>query len=592
MAWQVWGVNINAFTFPGPYTYTSELLQLQARKPGSLQPLPPELYEVDSPLRRCWGAWARALATHPDQTFAQYILQGLLQGFRIGFDRACPLTPARRNSPSAWRHPEVVEQYLGKEISGGRMMGPYPAGAIRAMQVNRMAVIPKGHVPGRWRLITDLSFPPNASVNDGITPAVCSLQYTSVERVARAAQCLGKGALLAKLDVQAAYRLVPVHPEDRPLLGVRWGDSYYVDGMLPFGLRSAPKIFTALADALEWCVRRAGVTDVDHHLDDYITIGPPHDATCKENLAVILATCESLGVPLAAEKLEGPSTCLTFLGIEIDTSAGVLRLPAEKLVRIQEELLKWSKRRTWRRKQLESLIGLLQHACKVVRPGRSFLRRMINLLQHSHRPHHRIRLNRTFRADLLWWKTFIGQWNGVGVFPPPATTQVSFASDASGAWGCGAYCGPKWFQYRWPARARDNHITFLELLAVLLACAVWGREWQGRRVLCWCDNEAAVHVLASRSCRDRTLMHLLRCLFFLEATFRFGLRAKHIPGVHNQLADDLSRNQASAFLSKVPLASRRPSLIRPEIPQVLLDPSLDWTSPTWTQLFSCTLTRD
>ena len=83
-----------------------------------------------------------------------------------------------------------------------------------------MGVIPKGHTPGRWRLITDLSFPPGASVNDGIDPEVCSLQYTSVEKVARVAQKLGRGTLLAKLDVQAACRLVPVHPDDRPLLGV------------------------------------------------------------------------------------------------------------------------------------------------------------------------------------------------------------------------------------------------------------------------------------------------------------------------------------------------------------------------------------
>ena len=72
---------------------------------------------------------------------------------------------------------------------------------------------------------------------------------------------------MAKTDIKAAYRLVPVHPDDRHLLSVEWKGVQYVDARLPFGLRSAPIIFTAVADALEWCIRRQGVTDIDHYLD-------------------------------------------------------------------------------------------------------------------------------------------------------------------------------------------------------------------------------------------------------------------------------------------------------------------------------------
>jgi len=65
---------------------------------------------------------------------------------------------------------------------------------------------------------------------------------------------------------------VPVHPDNRPLLGVMWKGVYYFDAMLPFGLRSAPKIFTAVADALEWCVHRRGVRGIDHYLDNFIIV--------------------------------------------------------------------------------------------------------------------------------------------------------------------------------------------------------------------------------------------------------------------------------------------------------------------------------
>ena len=130
-----------------------------------------------------------------------------------------------------------------------------------------------------------------------------------------------------------------------------------------------PKIFTAIADALEWCFRRSGVTEVDHYLDDFITIAPPDSEECHHNLSTMLEVCRRLGVPLANEKLEGPSACLIFLGIEIDTMAGALRLPREKLTRIRHTLHRWCGWRTCRQRELEPLIGLLQHACQVVHLG-------------------------------------------------------------------------------------------------------------------------------------------------------------------------------------------------------------------------------
>jgi hypothetical protein len=90
--------------------------------------------------------------------------------------------------------------------------------------VNRFGVIPEGHNTGKWRLITDLSFPPGRSVNDGVDPDLCSLTYTTVDHVAEIAVSLGKGTLLAKQDIESAYCLVPVHPQDRPLQAVQWKD--------------------------------------------------------------------------------------------------------------------------------------------------------------------------------------------------------------------------------------------------------------------------------------------------------------------------------------------------------------------------------
>ena len=89
----------------------------------------------------------------------------------------------------------------------------------------------------------------------------------------RVVEC-GQGALLAKLDLKSAYRMVPVHPDDSPLLGITWKGSTYIDKALPFGLRSAPIIFSAVADGLAWALFTEGVEYSIHYLDDFLFCSP------------------------------------------------------------------------------------------------------------------------------------------------------------------------------------------------------------------------------------------------------------------------------------------------------------------------------
>ena len=209
------------------------LLQTSQRAPGSAT--------------RTSTAWERALALHPDQALARYICNGLRCGFRVGFRHSSPLKSAPANMLSANQHPEVISEYLHKERSLGRMLGPFSEaelGRLPPLHINRFGVVPKGHNTGKYRLITDLSFPPGSSVNDGIDPALCSMVYTTVDEVAALVMQLGRGSLLAKVDIESAYRLLPVHPQDRVLQAMKWGGQVYIDPMLPFGLRSAPKILT------------------------------------------------------------------------------------------------------------------------------------------------------------------------------------------------------------------------------------------------------------------------------------------------------------------------------------------------------------
>ena len=142
---------------------------------------------------------------------------------------------------------------------------------------------------------------------------------------------MGSGALLAKVDTKNAYRMVPVHPDDRPLFGMIWDEALHVDASLPFGLCSVPKIFKVLGDTLEWVFKQEGISCVFHYLDNFLIILTPSFSQCEEQLKILLAVFERFNIPVAIEKLEGLKTVLIFLGIEMDTQNLTLHLPKEKL---------------------------------------------------------------------------------------------------------------------------------------------------------------------------------------------------------------------------------------------------------------------
>ena len=100
------------------------------------------------------------------------------------------------------------------------------------------------------------------------------------------------------------------------------------------------------------------------------------------------------------------------------------------------------------RRQLESLIGHLHHAAKVVWPGRTFWRRMLDLLCCFHTRDHPIRLSSGFRLDLQWWHDFLTSWHGasLGLFPGmSAPRDVEVTSDAAGSLGSRVYYNNEWF---------------------------------------------------------------------------------------------------------------------------------------------------
>ena len=120
-----------------------------------------------------------------------------------------------------------------------------------------------------------------------------------------------------------------------------------------------------------------------------------------------------------------------------------------------------------------------------------------------------------------------------------------------------------------------------KLLPIVFAAVVWGREWRNKSILCWCDNEAVVHIINTGTSRDPTAMSLMRYLYFIAAKFNLLISAIHLAGKANSLADALSRNNLSFFLSSYPQANHLGTPIPDPLISLLVDTKPDWTSQSW-----------
>ena len=184
---------------------------------------------------------------------------------------------------------------------------------------------------GGRRLIMHLSTPDGNSINSFIDKQAYRFSLITIDTIAEHVRRTGPGAFLSKVDLKHAFRLCPVHPDDWPLLGMLWNGNYYIDTVLPFGLRSAPSLFNCLATTLEWILRKNySIPALERYLDDFVSVCPAAESVTSSaattHKATILQVFAKLGVPTAdgPDKVVGPATCLTVLGIDIDSAAGEL----------------------------------------------------------------------------------------------------------------------------------------------------------------------------------------------------------------------------------------------------------------------------
>ena len=497
----------------------------------------------------------KELINHPNKSFVEFILTGIQEGFKIGFEGGNGAYHSN-NMKSVALHPEVIRNYVEEEVEAGRVLGPFSVPPLDNFRCSPIGVVEKKE-PGKFRTIMNLSFPSGLSVNDGIQKDKFSLSYVTVDNAIDIILSLGPGCLLTKIDIQKAFRQVPVHPSNWNLLGFSFNNAFYIDRVLSMGGRSSPAIFNSIAVAAEWiCCNNYHLKNMIHLLDDFLLVEV--SSTKKRGRDVILGVFERLGLIVNKKKVEGPTTCIEFLGITLDTVNMEARVSKEKIVSLNKMLISFQERKKCSQRELLSLVGSLSFVSRVVVPGRSFLSRLIAKAYSVKKLHHKIYISGVMKRDCNMWRKFLRDWNGKSLFlsRDPVSIVHEFSTDAAGSLGCAGVHRREWFSLPWGKEAGGWSIAVKELYPIVVASQLWGRHWRGLRVVVRCDNASVVAALNKCYSNNRLMADLLRALTLYSLKYNFSLKAKHIPGKLNRNSDLLSRLQVDTFLRENPLSDK------------------------------------
>jgi Reverse transcriptase (RNA-dependent DNA polymerase) len=521
------------------------------------------------------------LSTYPNRRFVDTLLSIALHGARIGFEGQPSGRVQRRNHSTAFVHPQTISESIRREIEKGRVK------EISSLPINSfcspIGLVPKSTngVQTGWRIIFDLSSPEGSSVNDGIPKQYGTIAYKSLNDAICLVAQAGKGAVMMKRDLKAAFRHVPINPCDYWLLRFEWDGKFYVDMFLPFGLRTAPRIFNLFAEALHWVFETLFEWNCTHYLDDFLFVFPT-----GTDISSVSAEFDSIlakfGLSKASEK-DSNGCIVIHLGFEFDSTNMQVRLPQPKKQRALDSVNSLLSSSSVLLTDLESTLGFLSHCCQVVPLGRPFLRHLFSLLCHhgNRRPSSKTRLSSDARNDLRWWHRFLVSWSSISMI------QISrrfcdVATDASGGKGIGGVYRRIVFSERIPWRHKLQRIDWKELFAILHTFLLWHEEWQGATVRLACDNSGVVDAINKHSIQGPAILPLQR-LFLIAAVYDIEIVPFWVPSEENMVIADAASRYDHERLANLGLQVSqlpRPSDLRRRLSSFFATPSQQALSAT------------
>ena len=234
----------------------------------------------------------------------------MLKGFQFGFHLGC-INPPLQSSVPPKNHTPCLEHIneawslVYKEVGLGRIIGPYTNPPMPNLICSPLNLVPKAGNPGKLSLIHNLAYPyDQSSVNANIPDVNAKVTYQKFDVVIQLGLKHGLGCYAEKMDFDAAFCNIPIHPQDLPLLGFTLDNLYFINSTLAFGARSGCKIFEEFATTIQWILdQETGSANTSHYLDDFIMVHASHE-TCASYMAKLQEICSFIGAPLSPDKLK------------------------------------------------------------------------------------------------------------------------------------------------------------------------------------------------------------------------------------------------------------------------------------------------
>ena len=208
------------------------------------------------------------------------------------------------NLKSAKENIDILQANIEREIASGRIAGPFHTPPFGNFRVSPLGLLPKRSGTNNFRVIHHLSHPAGSSVNDGISDSNRTVNYQSIDNAVQIILQDGRKSTLSKIDIEHAYKMVPISPSSCHLLGFRLSDKYYFDKTLPMELSYSCNLFEKFSNAVHWIVEnKLGIQGCAHVLDDFFFISPLVINTCTKSsdLTRFFILAEKLGIPIKQE---------------------------------------------------------------------------------------------------------------------------------------------------------------------------------------------------------------------------------------------------------------------------------------------------
>ena len=511
------------------------------------------------------------LEEYPNRAEASFLSNGFEFGFEMHYEG--PRLPFDcTNLKSVLQHEHLAQEMIDKEVRLGRIAGPFSYRPISNLRCSPIGLVPKK--TGGFRLITHLSYPRGSSVNDFIDSSFAEVRYSNFDNAVSMIRQLGREALIGKLDLKSAFRILRMSASDFPLLGIHLAGQYYIDKMAPMGLKVSCRAMESFSTFLNWVVKtRSGSNDIDHYLDDFFFAGPSHSGVCKSLMVQFLDLCEELNVPIAEDKTIWPCTSLVYLGYQLNTKTFEIQMPYEKQQQILCLIEETLRHKRISLKQMQSLTGSLAFCAKAMPSARAFIRRMYAAMSSVNKPHHRIRLTNAIKEDLNMWQKFLKDFNGISYmldseFVSSASLKLETDSAGGANLGCGVYFNGQWCFLPWPEKWADTDIlrdiTYLEMIPIALAVYLWKHNFKGKRLQFSIDNMSVVSIINKKTSSSERVMVLVREIVKLSLMHDFHINGTHVLSIENGKADSISRKQWDRFKCLAPEADPQPTPVPTE----------------------------